>query len=391
MKIRQFLEKYHENKLGKTTRQGNYKVEKGKLLYTGKGRMTYVTNEEPELLATTLKDGTKLYNASRLQKCGTHRRGAIAPIQKHMIDLKLPMIPFNVLQETKTDINKAKIIQKGKEEQILMPKQRWNETRGRYENVLIKTTVYEQEKGKSTKTRKLVKTEKAGNAWRNTYITTDNLEKRHFIGAILLRIGKKTYLFDIDRNEVKHYRMNVFLTQVKGEPKTIKAAYQALKPKQVTQAEKNKLKVKRQGEWFFIPRKGIKEPKEIEEVESEQYDMYVEPYETIKALKRSSHYKRTLPKYRKMAEERFKDMKKEYERREALKGKDKVFRYGGELQAGNNRPNDASKMMKKNGKTYVKGRISHTGREHEDLNLKEWHEAIPNTAINSFTITGDID
>lgn len=43
------------------------------------------------------------------------------------------------------------------------------------------------------------------------------------------------------------------------------------------------------------------------------------------------------------------------------------------------------------GKTYVKGTISHTGREHEPISLKTWHYAIPNTAIKSFTITGNID
>ena len=31
------------------------------------------------------------------------------------------------------------------------------------------------------------------------------------------------------------------------------------------------------------------------------------------------------------------------------------------------------------------------GREHEPLELKIWHKAIPNTAIKSFTITGNID
>jgi hypothetical protein len=44
-----------------------------------------------------------------------------------------------------------------------------------------------------------------------------------------------------------------------------------------------------------------------------------------------------------------------------------------------------------NGVHYVNGNVRHTGREHEDLHLDKWHIAVPNTAIQSFTIVGDID
>jgi len=61
------------------------------------------------------------------------------------------------------------------------------------------------------------------------------------------------------------------------------------------------------------------------------------------------------------------------------------------LQAGNNRPNYAERGTEIDGKTYVTGKVSHSGREHKDIKLVGWHRVIPNTAIESFTIEGDID
>jgi len=61
------------------------------------------------------------------------------------------------------------------------------------------------------------------------------------------------------------------------------------------------------------------------------------------------------------------------------------------LQAGKNRPNNAQIGVKDGDTTYVKGEISHTGREHKTIKLKEWHTAHCNTAFTSHTIAGDID
>ena len=62
-----------------------------------------------------------------------------------------------------------------------------------------------------------------------------------------------------------------------------------------------------------------------------------------------------------------------------------------ELRAGKNRPNRAEWGINRDGISYVMGEISHTGREHKTIKLDGWHTAQPNTAISSFTITGDID
>ena len=65
---------------------------------------------------------------------------------------------------------------------------------------------------------------------------------------MLLAVGKKRYLFDVDRNELKYYRFNAFLSEVDNKIKTIKQAYNWLKPKEVKKAEKQGKKVYRQGE-----------------------------------------------------------------------------------------------------------------------------------------------
>ena len=56
-----------------------------------------------------------------------------------------------------------------------------------------------------------------------------------------------------------------------------------------------------------------------------------------------------------------------------------------------NRPNSVDAFVKLGETTYVKGEVSHTGREHKDIVLDTWHIAIPNTATKSFQVSGDID
>jgi hypothetical protein len=39
----------------------------------------------------------------------------------------------------------------------------------------------------------------------------------------------------------------------------------------------------------------------------------------------------------------------------------------------------------------VRGRVYHGGFEHNPIDLKGWHKAVPNTAVESFRISGDVD
>ena len=63
----------------------------------------------------------------------------------------------------------------------------------------------------------------------------------------------------------------------------------------------------------------------------------------------------------------------------------------GSLRNGQNRPNNVEMLIVSGEKTYVSGKIVHSGREHRDLHLVGWWEPIPNTAVESWQITGDID
>jgi hypothetical protein len=64
-----------------------------------------------------------------------------------------------------------------------------------------------------------------------------------------------------------------------------------------------------------------------------------------------------------------------------------------QIRIGNSRPNTVSEGYAINGKFYVTGKISHTGREHADLFLDifKWYKVVPNTSKANFQLTGDID
>lgn len=159
----------------------------------------------------------------------------------------------------------------------------------------------------------------------------------HYTGASLFKVDGKTFLFDIDRREINHKIFNAFMVQLQTEVSTIGEAYEALKPKEVLDAEAKGLEVLRQGEWFFVPVKG--------------------EYEAKKASGRFD--------------------KKQYEPMT--------------LQAGRNRPNTVQKYAVVGKNTYVTGTVEHSGREHHPLMLRGWFKPVVNTSIQSFTLTGDVD
>ena len=294
---------------GEERKFGNYKVTKNKLSY-----MAQVWGEQKEnIVAIRLKSGMVLGNASILSLIGrkvaygTNERmnRYITEIQTRLTPL-IPMLPFNVFQEAKLDIEKLEILEEGPEENVIK----------KFENIN-----YDSFDKKSNEPKFIE-------------------EKVHFTGAKLFAIKDTHFLFDIDRNEIKHKIFNAFLVKLPSKTKTISEAYQSLKPKAVLQAEKNGVTVLRQGEWFLIP----------------------------------TDKKPTDPKAR------------------AKIGIPKVKPYHRfVLQAGFNRPNEATKGFKIGEKSYISGTLEHSGREHKNLILKKWYFVVPNTATKSFTIEGDID
>lgn len=253
-------------------------------------RMLFIGN------SSTLEGFNRAFGRSR---SWGRRQGAVQELLSRLI----PMIPFNALEQAGLDLTQYRLIEQGPEE-------------------TVKEKIVNYDKNDRRK---------------------EKLVDRHFIGAQLFSIGADHYLFDYDRRELKNGILNAFMAKLPNASESIAAAYESLKPVAVVEAEKQGLKVRRQGEWFFIPVK-------------------------------------TAP----TKGQRIFDSKNK-------------TRWGGseslELRAGNNRPNNASKgfVHDKTNVTYVTGRISHRGREHADLMLKGWHIAVPNTATESFTITGDVD
>lgn len=263
---------------------------------------------EQNIIAVRLENGILLGNSSILPLIGRRSSFGHETLNRNVTEVQekisqyIPMIPFNVFTEAGLNINKFEFVERGKEE-----------------NITRKRVVYNAKKRKDE----------------------TKIEKVHFTGASVFKVNDKYFLFDADRRELKHKIFNPFLVELNNPVKSIKEAYESLKPVEVIEAEKQGLKVKRQGKWFFIP------------VERDNFIPVIE--EVIN----------------------WKTNKKEVVNRRL------------ELRAGQNRPNYAEMFHEPT--KYVSGKIEHSGREHADLVLKGWYKPVPNTSVQSFTITGDID
>lgn len=128
----------------------------------------------------------------------------------------VPMIPFELFETLKLDINALKIHDQGPEEDF--------------------------DFGRRNK-------------------ETGEIIYQHFTGSMLFSIGGHHYMFDVDRNEVALKNFNCWMSKLRKPCKTIAEAYASLKPDEVVIAERFlKREVPRQGEWFFIPVHGKKIP-----------------------------------------------------------------------------------------------------------------------------------
>jgi hypothetical protein len=202
--------------------------------------------------------------------------------------------------------------------------------------------------------------------------------QRHFTGALLLLNNGRRFLMDIDRREINFGIFNAFFVEVSGVVNTIEQAYYSMKPTEVIAAESQGLKVERQGEWFFIP---------------------TDKTVTVDAGK----VMEWLPS--------------ETEVKNGIKCVAKVS-----ISHGKGRPNDLYKPIGFGElDQYVCGNVTHSGREHKDLDLgssqgeprpmtefelqnkvqpdattvrtkifKLW-KVIGNTTVGNFTIKGNVD
>ena len=355
---------------------GNFRIEDNKIVYrpttplewNGANNKYEKAKESPfNLIATKTKGGTVLGNASILPLVGRYvsygneqLNYSQTKIQSVMENSEyFDLIPFNVFAEADLDIDTYKMIDGSGSETIKRERPNPDYKRNQYHEM--------KKKG----------------------IPENIIKDSHFMGSKLFSVnstdrekGEVKFLFDIDRNEIEHGIFNPFIVQApeNGTPiNTVKDAYSALIPKDVKIAMESGKDVKRQGEWFFIP--CDESPEEPEKVYTE-----AEKKELALALgiQRLGRYDNSY------SEAKILLGNEEFDRlRNMVVPTKEPIRFV--LKAGKNRPNNAEFGLQKDGVSYVKGEISHSGREHKTIILNDWHIAMPNTAIGSFTITGDVD
>lgn len=237
----------------------------------------------------------------------------------------IAMIPFDVFTTAKLDLSKFSLIERAKEETL---------TRFWFEKVYDEKT--------------------------DSYNDVKKEEKRHFTGASVFKVDKEVFLFDFDRNELKHGILNPFLVKLSVKNvKSVQEAYESLKPEEVLRAEKLGLDVERQGEWFFIPANEITS-KKLDKLKKEVKSI------TLRAGPNRPNYGEGLQMYQ---------------------GKP----VGDQSRMRDREEIEQAREVSKASEFFMSGTIKHSGREHKDLVLKGWFKAVPNTAVASFTILGDVD
>ncbi len=348
---------------------GNFKIIQNKVVYRMKKEkvwnphtQNYESNPETteNVVAMRLSDGSFLGNASILPLVGQRSAwGNTTPNYRQTVvqslmetDDRFQMVPFNVFQQADLDIDKFQIVARNESETVVrdVPNPKFD----RYEAQTADANGKEYEHPKTIE------------------------ETAHFIGSQIFRIEDSYFLFDVDRNELKHKIFNPFLVQIPTAVSTVEEAYDSLMPEVVKMAIQNGKDVKRQGEWFFIP------TEQNPEADLPQYSE--RELELAKLLKgRWDHEESGAMKTAKLLG--FDEV--ELDRLSSIVPPEGAK--SGELRAGKNRPNRVESFIEREGEKFVMGKISHTGREHKDIILDSWHVVYPNTAIGSFTLSGDID
>jgi len=335
-------------------------------------RGQYVTNPDPNsnVIAVKTEDGKLLGNASILplvgQTCAwgnvqeNYRQTVIQGLMEK--SGKFQMIPFSVMEQANLNMNTLKTHEEGGAETVSRNRDnpeyhKWDAERA-------------ERNGEDYPEPQFFK------------------EDAHFIGSQLFSVSgnkdgetlRKLFLFDIDRVEIINGIFNPFLVEVPDSTlETIESAYDSLIPEAVKTAKANGVAVQRQGEWFFI---------------QTDIDPTIPPA-GLPVIPKEDLLKLKVLKKMRFDGESLKELwgEAEYNRIDNMEVPDADMYVAKEqsLRAGSNRPNRAKLGVNRDGLHYVMGEISHTGREHKTITLDSWHLAMPNNAIKSFTITGDID
>ncbi len=350
-----------------------------KLVFTGTKKISgrhesYRSELASETVAYRYPDGRVIYNANVLM-IATRKAGGVA-IHDHeradcqilLNDLGAKPLPFTLFAESgmRSDVAaiNLKVVAQGAPEMVYRKtgRQQYNKKKKLYEDVI---------------------------------------DREHFVGASIYKIGDQYFLFDYDRKEqVENKIFNPFIVELPEPSDNFDKAYESLMPEEIKKAKKAGKIVERQGEFFFV-KIGGELPVKIKLTKEEEYILKFPPSREGFFLNRTGTYYRAEKDRAPLSDEDTKHKKMTEVQREfqkaALRYK-KIRDYVDELipiqvVIGGMSSHTASKGVRdqKTGKMYVSGTIKHTAREHGDLQLEGWWQVVPNRAVKSVTIQGRID
>jgi len=371
MIVQEFIESYVKGELGRKTVCGCWSV----INWGNMDVLQYTPSDKPdehERIAYRLQDGSVLSNANRLEYVGRrfawgserHRWGTEEPEQAWLQRAGAVPLPFTLFNEVpEMDVRDFEWIAKPTAERI-------------------KEIIPPAYKGQPS---------------------TERI--RHFSGACLFAIGKDTYLFDIDRQEIKeHGIFNAFLTKLPKRVSTVEEAYDVLIPDEVREADENNVEVKRQGEFFFI--KYSDECPIKPDLTDEEMVVLRHPPSRIgygispvggrtifvsddRAPFGDGDNGGEVAKLDTPEKQAFQKEALEYKR--VMEKYEQTSAKPGVLGKSASGSHNVEKYLKIGEDVFASGIIKQNRRQHGDLVLNGWYKVVANTGTISWTITGDID
>lgn len=362
--VQEFMNKFIEGTLGRKTKEGRWSVERrdGIELLVYQPKREDLLENVSETLACRFPDGTVLVNANRLRyigaKCSYGKIIRSRGKTNDQIFLErngaVP-IPFTLFDEAGVDISQFAWVVKPNEEYVI-----------------------------------------SRTPFNNRIITS------HFSGACVFRVGDKYYLYDIDRKELDEHKLfNPFLVNLPKPVQTIDEAYDSLMPDEVRDAIRTGVEVQRQGELFFVKTSNTC-PVEPPLTDEERQILRYPPSRTGFGLIKGQHYvwqkddvepfspNKTLTETEAIFQESALKYQKIKDRIRKFEPTTGTIMIPGRKQSRIGH-SATTIVTDEHDTSYVSGIIAHRGRQHGDLKLDGWWKVVPNMAIASFTIVGDVD
>lgn len=257
----------------------------------------------------------------------------------------------------------------------------------------------------------------------NKYTQELPLILRHFAGTLLYINDKRYYLMDLDRVEIEHKILNIFVVELPYPVKTIQEAYNSLIPEEVSIAKEFDKKVIRSGEFFFIPEEIeinlTEEDLRIKDIieniwlkrETVYSGNYLNPYHTqhlsdilvrlnpdkekeLAEYYKSDYHYDHINSYKKWLVEKNIDL---LTMRQILDTVNKLP-LPKEIRLADNSPICVDESVRINKTTYARGWVKNHQThvhpaygEHQFIFLDTWHKVIPNRAPSMMKVTGQID